>query len=481
MKGWIILVISIVVHFHSTTTQAAGIFNASTKTLPNGLQVILVQNHLAPVVSISMIYKVGVADDPIGLHGISHFLEHLMFKGTKDIPSDQFKKIIVHNGGIINAYTTSDLTAYTCDIAAEYLDFYLKLEADRMQNLVMDPREVTEEQKVVLEERLMRLDNNPFGVAYEGLLRAIFWYHPYGIPAIGYPQHILAYTRDAVYDHYKKWYVPNNAILVIAGDTTMDKLMPIVEKHFGSIPSRPVPERHRVAEPNHNGVVITLEQENPRVSQVNLNIEYATPTFRGPNSKYYYPLIVLAQILGGNDISRLDKSLVFEKKLAVSASCSYDNDGYDPETISFSATLAPNANLMSLKVALQKHIEEVVAHGVTDTELADAKRDILASLAFARDGNNSSVMKFTRVAVGFTVEQVENWPNQINAVTKEHVHDAAKFVLSQNPVAVMIVYPHGYKDKMKKTESDCVMNDENNKGNTKPAPAEVPQKTKAVN
>jgi zinc protease len=190
---------------------------------------------------------------------------------------------------------------------------------------------------------------------------------------------------------------------------------------------------------------------------------------------------VLAQILGGNDISRLDKSLVFEKKLAVSASCSYDNDGYDPETISFSATLAPNANLMSLKVALQKHIEEVVAHGVTDTELADAKRDILASLAFARDGNNSSVMKFTRVAVGFTVEQVENWPNQINAVTKEHVHDAAKFVLSQNPVAVMIVYPHGYKDKMKKTESDCVMNDENNKGNTKPAPAEVPQKTKAVN
>lgn len=460
MKGWVILLMSLFLNSIIPGTNATGIFNPSTKTLANGLQVVLVQNHLAPIVSISLIYKVGTADDPIGLHGISHFLEHLMFKGTKDIPSDQFKKIISRNGGIINAYTTPDLTAYTCDIAIDFLDFYLKLEADRMQNLVMDPREVAEEQKVVLEERLMRLDNNPFGVAYEALLRAIFWYHPYGIPAIGYPQHIAAYTRDAAYEHYKKWYAPNNAILIISGDITMEKLMPIVEKYFGSIPSHPIPQRQRTQEPDHNGVVINIEQENPRVSNVNLNIEYAAPNFRSGGSKYYYPLIILAQVLGGNDISRLYKSLVTEQKLAVSTSCSYDNDGLDPETLSFSATLAPDAQLLALKVSLQNHIQNIIEKGITETELADAKRDILANLAFARDGNSSSVMMFTRLAVGFTVEQIENWPNQINAVTSAQVLEAAKFVLGKNPVVIMTVYPQGYKEREKKSEADCVLNKE---------------------
>lgn len=461
MKGWIILAMSLFVNSLVPSASAVGIFNPSTKTLPNGLQVVLVQNHLAPIVSVSLIYKVGTADDPVGMHGLSHFLEHLMFKGTKDIPSDQFKKIIASNGGIINAFTTPDITAYTCDIAIEFLDSYLKLEADRMQNLVMDPREVAEEQKVVLEERLMRLDNNPFGVAYEALLRATYWYHPYGIPAIGYPQHIMAYTRDAAYEHYKKWYAPNNAILVVAGDITMDKLIPIVEKHFSCIPSRPLPTRDRIVEPDHNGVVITLEQENPRVSQVNLNLNYASPSHRGPNSEHYFPLIVLAQILGGNDISRLYRTLVDEQKLAVSASCSYENDGYDPETFSFSATLAPGAQLIALEVAIQDHIRAAVDKGIKESELADAKRDLLANLAFARDGNTSSVMTFTLLGVGFTVEQIENWPNQINAVTSAQVHEAAKFVLSKSPVAIVTVYPEGYKEKVKQSEAQRLLNTQN--------------------
>ncbi len=457
MKGWIILVMSLFVNSITPSTWAKGIFNPVTATLPNGLHVVLVQNHLAPVVSINLIYKVGTADDPVGMHGLSHFLEHLMFKGTKDIPADQFKKIISSNGGIINAFTTPDLTAYTCDIALEFLDFYLKLEADRMQNLVMDPKEVLAEQKVVLEERLMRLDNNPFGVAYEALLRATYWYHPYGIPAIGYPHHIAAYTRDAAYEHYQKWYAPNNAILVIAGDVTMETLQPMVEKHFGSIPSRPLPPRHRIPEPDHKNVTITLEQENPRISQVNINWNYAAPSHRGPHAEHYYPLIVLAQVLGGNDISRLHRNLVEEEKVAVSATCSYDNDGYDPETFAFSATLAPNSDLGSLKMAVGKHIRDILKNGITAEELRRAKRDLLAELAYARDGNSSSVMAFTRLAVGFTVEQVESWPNQINAVTASQVHEAAKSILSKNPVAIMAIYPEGYKAKEKKLEAECML------------------------
>lgn len=305
-------------------------------------------------------------------------------------------------------------------------------------------------EKVVQEERLMRLDNNPFGVAYEALLRATYWYHPYGIPAIGYPHNIAAYTRDAAYEHYKKWYAPNNAILVIAGDVTMETLKPIVEKHFGCIPSRPLPLRDRVAEPDHSGVVVSLEQENPRISQVSINWNYAAPSHRGPHSEHYYSLIVLAEILGGNNTSRLYRTLVEEHELAVSANCSYDSDGYDPETFTFSVTLAPDVKPNDLKTAVISHINEVITKGITAKELADAKRDILANLAFARDGNSTSVMAFTRLAVGFTVEQIENWPNKINAVTAQQVHEAAKFVLTRNPVAIMAVYPIGYKAKEKK-------------------------------
>jgi zinc protease len=468
MKGWIILLTSLFISSAtSPSTSAVGIFHPSTTTLSNGLQVVLIQNHLAPIVSINLIYKVGTADDPLGMHGLSHFLEHMMFKGTKDIPADQFKKIISGNGGIINAFTTPDFTAYTCDIGLEFLDFYLKLEADRMQNLAMDAREVLSEKKVVQEERLMRLDNNPFGVAYEALLRATYWYHPYGIPAIGYPQNIAAYTRDAAYEHYKKWYAPNNAILVIAGDVTMETLKPIVEKHFGCIPSRSLPLRDRVVEPDHSGVVISLEQENPRISQVSINWNYAAPSHREPHSEHYYPLIVLAEILGGNNTSRLYCNLVEDHKLAVSADCSYDSDGYDPETFTFSVTLAPNVKPDDLKTAVANQINEVITKGVTAKELADAKRDILANLAFARDGNSTSVMAFTRLAVGFTVEQIENWPNKINAVTVQQVHEAARFVLAKNPVAIMAVYPIGYKAKEKKLEEEALLHAPKDKDNLK--------------
>lgn len=462
MKGWIILATSLIINTISSHSSVAGIFNPSTTTLSNGLQIVLVQNHLAPIVSVSLIYKVGTADDPTEMHGLSHFLEHMMFKGTKEIPADQFKRIISSSGGTINAFTTPDLTAYTCDIALEFFDSYLKLEADRMQNLVIGNKEVIAEKKVVQEERLMRLDNNPFGVAYEALLRANYWYHPYGIPAIGYPQHIEAYTRDAAYAHYKKWYAPNNAIMIVAGDINMETLKAMVEKHFGNIPSRPLPPRERIKEPDHSNITITLEQENPRISQVSVNLNYASPSHRGPNNEHYYPLIILAQVLGGNDISRLYRALVQDLKVAVHASSYYDNDGYDPQTFDISAVLAPNAELVSLKAAIDKQIELILKSGITESELADAKRDILADLAFARDGNSSSVSTFTRMAVGFTVEQIENWPNQINAVTLTQVHNAAKFVLSKNPISIMTVYPLGYKERAKKAEANCILSTNQN-------------------
>jgi zinc protease len=450
MKGWIIVAMSLILNATTPSpASASGIFNPTITKLSNGLQVVLVQNRLAPVVSISLIYKVGTADDPHSMHGLSHFLEHLMFKGTKDVPADQFKKLISSKGGSINAFTTPDMTAYICDIAVEHLEFFLKLEADRMQNLLMDPKEVEAEKKVVQEERSMRLDNNPFGLAYEALLLSTYWYHPYGIPAIGYPQHIEAYTRDAAYAHYKKWYGPNNAILVVAGDVTMKVLKPLVEKHFGSIPPISVPPRNRVKELDHAGITISIDQESPRISLINVNWSYRSPTHLSEGSKHYYPLIILAQVLGGNATSRLYRTLVEEHKIAVEASCSYDDESLDPQTFSLTATLAPHTELSTLKDEVEAHILEIVEKGITDKELADAKRDILASLAFARDGNHSSVMAFRRLGVDFTVEEIEDFPNQINAITATQAHEAAQEILGKNPIAIMTVYPQGYRKRLK--------------------------------
>lgn len=458
MKGWIYLLMTFfmgVTSMNAAKTQnqiSSGIFNPKTITLSNGLQIILIENHLAPVVSVNLLYKVGTVDDSQEMYGISHFLEHLMFKGTKKTPAGQFKKIISENGGIINAMTTPEYTVYTCDIGLEFLDSYFALEADRMENLVMEPDGVIAEQKVVQEERLMRLDNNPLGSAYEALLRASFWHHPYGTPTIGYPQHIAAYTREAACDHYKKWYVPNNAVLIVAGDIKMETLTPMVEKHFGKIPTRALPQRKRVVEPDHKGVVISLEQENPRISQINLTWQYASPSHRSDGSVHYYPLIILSQVLGGNNISRFYRNLVEEKKLAVSASCSYDGDDSDALTFNLSATLAPEKALYALETAIHKEIDDLVKNGISEKELMDAKRDLLAALAFSRDGNNTSARAFCRLGLGFTIEQIENWPSQIEAVTLEQVQKAAEFVLGKLPVAKMTVYPIGGKEIAKKQE-----------------------------
>jgi zinc protease len=422
------------------TTTHTGIFNPSTHTLSNGLQIVLVPNHMAPVVSVGLVYKIGTADDPQAMHGLSHFLEHLMFKGTKAVPTDQFKKQIIARGGKINAYTTPDITVYTADIAIDHLDFLLKLEADRMENLAFDDKEVESELQVVLEERKMRMDNNPFGTAYEAMLKSIFWHHPYGIPPIGYDYHIRAYTTKAAREHYKKWYAPNNAILVVAGDITMDTLLPIVQQHFGGIASQKIPPRNRTPEPPHSGVELELKQKSPRISLTMTLWNYSAPNYLQGETKHFYPLEVLAQVLGGNTLSRLYHSLVEEQKLAVDANAHYNTDTLDPDRFTVSVTLAPGADPLKLRTAVGQHIQALVNQGISDEELENAKRDLIAALAFARDGNDSCVEAFTKLALGLSVEEIEAWPDRIRAVSKEQVQEAAKAVLGKGPVSSITVY-----------------------------------------
>ena len=350
-------------------------------------------------------------------------------------------------GGSINAYTTPDLTAYTNDIPVAILDMVLGLEADRMQNLVFDEKETLAEQKVVLEERRMRLDNIPLGAAYESELRALFKYHPYGIPTIGYPQHIAAYTNDSAKAHYATWYVPNNAVLIVSGDVTMEQLLPLVKKHFDKIPGKAVPKRQRVQEPEANGIQNNLIVKSPRISYVSLEWYFNAPNFHSDNNRHYYPLTILAQILGGNAISRFYDDLVDKRQLAIGVNVNYDGDSIDPKHFSVSVSLHPNHKPEDLKAAIEKHIQDVVAKGITEKELIAAKRDILANLAFAKDGTSSAINIFSDYATGMSVEDIESGPAKIEAVTVEQVNQAAKAILGKMPVVTIIVYPENYSQE----------------------------------
>ncbi|HXF90951.1 MAG TPA: pitrilysin family protein [Candidatus Nitrosotenuis sp.] len=438
MKKWIAYITIAMTSF--ITPSFAEMFKPKTATLKNGLQIVLVENHLAPVVSLSLIYKVGTADDPTLMVGLSHFLEHLMFKGTKKVPKGHFKQKIISKGGNVNAYTSQDYTAYVCDIAVEHLPMVLEIEADRMANLIFDEQETKAEQSVVMEERRSRMDNHPLGQAHEALMRNLFWYHPYGIPPIGYPYHITAYTKEAAENHYRTWYVPNNAIMVVAGDITMEALMPLVEQYFSAIPSKPVPDRHRPDEPPHKGVTQELKVVSPRVSFTNFTWFFTSPTLK-TDRENFYPLIVLTQILGGNAISRLYANLVDSQQLAIQADASFDDDSIDPKHLSISATLHPGVKEDDLIRAVNKHIEDIVKDGITEDELRAAKRDLLAGLAFSKDGNSGAIHAFSNLAVGFSIEEIEQYPERINNVTVEQVNTAARKYLSTNPVLIMKIYP----------------------------------------
>lgn len=428
----------------------AKLFNHESFTLKNGLQVYVIKNALAPVVNVSLIYKVGTADDPRDQHGLSHFLEHMMFKGTKSVPKGELDRLILQQGGIYNAHTTSDYTCYTTDIVKDQLELIFFIEADRMQNLSFSKSDVDSERQVVLEERAMRLDNHPFGKSQEIYLRSLFWKHPYGIPPIGYPEHIHAYTYESTLNHYKTYYAPNNAILIITGDVSLEDVKKLVTKYFEKIPSREVPERSRQEEPSHEGTTLYIDHKAPRGKLVAVHMSYGAPHYKSSDNKYVLPGAVLAQILGGNELSRLHRTFVEEHHMAASISANYEFESIDPKAFNISFTLNENVDP---DVATEKVLDEIrrlLEKGISDHELSQAKRDMLAHLAFLKDGLSQSVAMFSNVAYGIPTKDLETWDEKINAVTLEQVMDTAKFLLNQPPSVILTLYPDTYKKPLVK-------------------------------
>lgn len=419
----------------------ARVFNPQTFTLENGMQVVVVSNHRAPVITHMVWYKVGSADESAGKTGIAHFLEHLMFKGTDKFPGSTFSRRVARNGGRENAFTSYDYTAYYQSIAVDRLPIVMEMEADRMRNLTLSDADIEPERLVVLEERRERTENSPAALLSEHVNAALYLNHPYRNPIIGWAHEVKALSRKDILDFYRQWYAPNNAILVVAGDITAEKLRPLAEKYYGAIPKGPDIVRRRPQEPKHAAMRdVTLRDQ--RVRQPSWSRVFLAPSYTTGAGEHAYPLQVLAEILGGRATSPLHRSIVIEKKLGVFAGASYDPDNLGPSEFSFYASPRDGVSMEELVAAMEAEIDTLLVTGVSATAVERAKGRLVDAAAYARDSLRAGANVLgSALAIGRTVDDVEQWPDRIAAVTHEQVLAAAKAVLKGNQSVASFLLP----------------------------------------
>lgn len=412
----------------ATTPLRASIFEPETFTLNNGMQVVLISNQRAPVVRHMVWYKVGSADEAPGESGIAHLLEHLMFKGTANVDPGVFSQEIARNGGRENAFTSYDYTAYFQTIAKDRLNMVMRMEADRMTNLVITEEQVAPERKVVLEERRSRVDNRPRAQLGEQVNAAMYLNYPYRRPIIGWEHEIAALDLDRILAFYKKYYAPNNAILIVEGDVTLDELRPLAEKYYGVIPRGPDIQRVRTTEPPARADRrVTLE--HPRATQARWGRTYLAPSYNYGTKEHVYALQVLSDVLDSNGNDRLHKRLVVDAKLALSAGIFYTPDAYGPGTIGFYASPREDTEIADIETAIEEEITRLLSGGVSEEEIADAKEQMANRAIYAKDNFGTAARVFgVTLTSGGTVEEVESWLDRINAVTTEDVLAAAKYV-----------------------------------------------------
>ena len=419
----------------------AKVFDPKTFTLANGMQVVVISNHRAPIVIQMVWYKIGAADEPAGKSGIAHFLEHLMFKGTETVPPGEFSKIVARNGGQDNAFTSQDYTAYFQRVAKNRLELVMRLEADRMTGLTLTDKEVLLERDVVLEERRSRTDNNPGAQLREHSQAALYLHHPYGDPVIGWKNEIEKLSTEDVLALYRKYYTPNNAILIIAGDVTINEIRPLAEKYYGPIPSRLVPRRIRLSEPPHlaaRRVVL----KNPLVRQPSWSRTFIAPSSNTGKPGVAPALEVLAEILGGGPTSRLYRALIVEGKSAASTSARYSFRALDLGTFGLSATPLPGGKIETVEIAMAAEIKRLLEDGVNEDEVARAKHSLQAEAIYVRDSLRAGPNIIGRaLTTGRTIADVESWPERIGAVTPEQVNAAARAVLLNKKSVTSVLLP----------------------------------------
>jgi zinc protease len=402
----------------------------SSFQLDNGLQVVVIPDHRAPVVTHMVWYRNGSADDPPGKSGIAHFLEHLMFKGTETRPKGTFSNLVSELGGQENAFTSYDYTAYFQKVAKEHLPTMMACEADRMTNLVLSNDDVGPERDVVLEERRMRVDGDPGAQLQESLGRALYVHHPYGLPIIGWQHEIEGLSREDALSYYRRFYTPENAILVVAGDVTEAEVRAAAAETYGRIPRRgEPPTRTRNAEPPIPAAR-RVEFTDPKVEQPSFQRYWLVPSFRTAKGREAYALELLAHLLGGGQTSRLYRALVKDQGLAVNAGAWYMGDAVDTTRFAAYATPRPEVELRTI----EKAVEEVIAavqQGIEARELARAKTRLIAEAVYARDSQATLARIYgSTLAIGGAIAELEAWPDTIESVTADEIMAAASTWLS---------------------------------------------------
>jgi zinc protease len=401
-------------------------------TLGNGLEVVVIPDHRTPVVTHMVWYKVGSADETAGKSGLAHFLEHLMFKGTKKNPLGRYSQTVATLGGQENAFTTSDYTTYYQRVPRERLKTLMEFESDRMTGLVLTDAVVKPELQVVLEEQNMRVANNPGARLSEQLEAALYLNHPYGRPVIGWRHEIEKLDREGALAFYRRFYTPNNAILVVAGDVTADEVKTLAEETYGKVERVvEVGARDRPKEPVQEAAR-TVTLADPRVTQPSLRRIYLAPSTGTAEPGESEALDVLSSILGSGSNSRLYQTLVIDQDIALNVGAGYDGTALDYSPFQVSVTPKPGTTLPQIEAAMDAVLAELIDKGVTAEELERCKNGLIADAVYAQDNQTTLARWFgAALATGLTVEQVQSWPDRVRQVSAESVRAVARRYLDK--------------------------------------------------
>lgn len=404
-------------------------------TLKNGLKVLVIEDHKAPLATFQIWYRVGSKDERVGKTGISHLLEHMMFKGTPKYGSKEFSNIIQRNGGIDNAHTTKDYTMYHQTLPSDRIGLSINLEADRMINLLLDPKEVIAERDVVMEERRMRYEDDPQNSLYEEVVATAFKTHPYQWPVIGWMSDIASIERKDLYEYYKTYYSPNNAFIIVSGDVNSEEVITKIKREFEDIAAKELPERTKSVEPQQVGqkrVYLKKEAELPYIL-----IAYHVPTLPHEDS---FALDVLSSILSEGKSSRLYKSIVYEKRLALNAFADY-RFHKDPFLFIFGATAAPQKGIEELEREIYEQIEKIKTEMPSEREIQRAKNQIEAFFVFAQDSSYSRALYTGIFEILGDWRLMDKYIEGIRKVRAEDVQAVAKKYLIPDNKTVAILVP----------------------------------------
>jgi len=417
-------------------------------TLDNGLEVVVIPDHRAPVVTQMLWYKVGGSDEEPGKSGIAHFFEHLMFKGTTNAKPGEFSRRVAEIGGQENAFTSNDYTGYYQQVSPDALHDIMRYEADRMRNLILTDDVIIPERNVILEERASRVDSDPGSILGEEIDATLYQNHPYGTPVIGWRHEIEKLNRKDATDFYDRYYAPNNAVLVIAGDVDADTVKKMTEDTYARVPKGPpLPPRVRPAEPEQN-TARTVTLKDPRVGVPSFQKKWLVPSYTSAQREGLdgepEALDLLSEILGGGIRSRLYQELVVKQGIASSAGAYYQGTALDGTDITFYGSPRGGATLADVEKAVDAEIEKVISSGVTQDELDRARNRFLRSLIFARDSQSGMARIYgSTLTTGGTIRDIDEWPERVKKVTTQDVQNVARKYLSPDRAVTGYLLPAG--------------------------------------